>query len=274
MTVPSFAASWRGDQRQTPPICVLEVRDRAQADPEPIALLFVERREVTDGEPIDGRPYAADFELAYETIPADPQRHPRVCGSFRGRFRRGEELVDDRVSLTGGTVFLDPEELRGQRIGTYLMNEIVCWAGQWPHANVQPIQLEASQADEDNKERRNRFYERFGLEFDYVDATKCAGRSRPIRVGELRPIESWRQNIAERDVPDVVSGLRRARDHLERELVRGRAGRDGLARRLQEADDHPLRWALRRLWWRCMPVVAAGAVLVGLSLIAWLRYGA
>lgn len=40
------------------------------------------------------------------------------------------------MSLVGGELFLDPDELRGQRIGTYLMNEIVTWAQQWPEAPV------------------------------------------------------------------------------------------------------------------------------------------
>ena len=39
----AFDAAWRGKQRLKPPVCVLEVRDRAKPDGEPIAWLFVQR---------------------------------------------------------------------------------------------------------------------------------------------------------------------------------------------------------------------------------------
>ena len=62
------------------------------------------------------------------------------------------------------------------RLGIYLMNEIVGWAKQWPDTPVREVTLLASDAgDPQNRLRRNRFYEGFGLEFDFTDKDKSAG---------------------------------------------------------------------------------------------------
>src|SRR5690606_42007148 len=67
--------------------------------------------------------------------------------------RRSSDLPDiNTVTLTStiawseGGVFLDLPGLAGQRIGTYLMNEIVRWVQQWPSATVASIKLDAGQA--------------------------------------------------------------------------------------------------------------------------------
>ncbi len=80
--------------------------------------------------------------------------------------------MDNAISLTSsgalseGAIFLNlPTKFEGQHIGTYMLNEIVLLAKQWQGAKVDSIKLISGQAHGDNKERRNRFYEQFGLEF-------------------------------------------------------------------------------------------------------------
>ncbi|MBN0147646.1 hypothetical protein JTL51_32530, partial [Pseudomonas aeruginosa] len=110
-------------------------------------------------------------------------------------------------SMSKGAVFLDLPGLDGQRIGTYLMNEIVQWVQQWPEANVNGIELLAGQAHGDNKARRNWFYEQFGLVFDYTDPEHREGRSRPMLAGALVKVETWRQNITEHRMLDYLAAV-------------------------------------------------------------------
>ena len=114
------------------------------------------------------------------------------------------------VSLTSpamgsGAVFLDLPGLEGQRIGTYLFNEIVTWAQQWPDATVQGVRLEAGQSHGENKARRNWFYEQFGLVFDYSDPEHKSGRSQPMLVKNLIPVDAWKQNIRERRMQEYMA---------------------------------------------------------------------
>jgi hypothetical protein len=101
-------------------------------------------------------------------------------------------------------VTLDLPGLEGQRIGTYRMNEIVCWARQWPDADVNNIELLEGQAYGKNTARRNRCYEKFGFTFDYTDPEHWAGMSRAVKVRDLNAVENWKDTIAERRVFDFL----------------------------------------------------------------------
>jgi hypothetical protein len=115
------------------------------------------------------------------------------------------------ADLSPGFVSLDLEGLKGLRIGTYLLNEIVCWAKQWPDATVDPLLLSVQQATPDNRDRRNRFYERFGVRFVYRTEDRFAGESLPMTAADLIPVESWKQNIR---VDGVFEALRVQADRL------------------------------------------------------------
>ncbi|RBH51717.1 hypothetical protein C3F00_033385, partial [Pseudomonas sp. MWU13-2860] len=169
MTLPSLDGHWHRGKRGDTRIYLLDVFDRQQPDAGPIAQLLVEQVEnsVSDGR--GGPPLEVGLQLFYEVVWRHDFRGPAGKGHFQASYRRGfggEEII----SLTGsrgasGTVFLDPEPMRGQRIGTYLMNEVVNWAQRWPEADVHPIRLNSNQGYEENRARRNRFYEQFGIVF-------------------------------------------------------------------------------------------------------------
>jgi GNAT superfamily N-acetyltransferase len=97
--------------------------------------------------------------------------------SFHAKFRAGWKDAGS-IDLTGGFVVVDPSSMHGQRIGTYLFNEVIDWAKQWPDAVITPIKL--VETDHVNKIRRNHFYARFGFSFDFkddIDRISCVNKS-------------------------------------------------------------------------------------------------
>lgn len=184
-------------------LCVLEVRHPQRLDEPPVAHLLLAREERYERMD-DGGIANASISIEYEIIaPRKLFRAARRKGEFVGCYTMGGEHA--WVSLTSsrlgqGAVFLDLPELAGHRIGTYLMNEIVSWAAQWPDAHVFPIRLRDGQATDDNKLRRNRFYTQFGIAFDFEDARERAGTSRDIAVRELNQVDTWRANIREHSI--------------------------------------------------------------------------
>ena len=269
MTLPAFDDGWRGKQRIKPSVCILEVRDRGRPGGEPIARLFVHREESYRFDDRDGQMYEGSIRLSYQTIEPKHSLRSRVSGSFDGSYSRGLRDGDASVSLVGGALFLDPSELRGQRIGTYLMNEIVAWAHQWPEATVRPIKLLSGQAEDENRARRNRFYERFGLKFAYRDPDHREGASKPMPVRELTPVTSWEANISERDPRDYLAELLFEREHLAIEASRHDMVIKRLSATLEDARRHPIRWATKHLWWRLQPALIQGAMLLAVSVLVW-----
>lgn len=268
MTLPSFESQCRDGQRIKPRIIMLEVRDRDTPDGRPIAWVLVEREEAYRRGDRDGSIYEASIRIYWETI--GPRHSRRVLGNwfFGGSYSRGFG-GDPSVSLVLGSVFLDPAELRGQRIGTYLMNEIVMWAKQWPDATVRPIGLAAGQAQEDNKDRRNRFYERFGLVFDYQDPEHREGRSRPMLAETLTPVETWKANLREWDVRDYLAEVLYEDERLRHELLRRQRAIENLSSEIKNAEERPVRWALRRVWWRVAPLLVQAGILLVVGAAAW-----
>lgn len=94
------------------------------------------------------------------------------------------------VKLSNGFVVIDHTKLRGIGLGTYLFTQVVLWAKQVaPDGDVQAICLRSHQArNEENMKRRNRFYEAFGLRFDYRSVEgieRAEGSSLPIKARDL-----------------------------------------------------------------------------------------
>ncbi|MDN2709847.1 hypothetical protein O0880_10515 [Janthinobacterium sp. SUN118] len=143
------------------------------------------------------------------------------------------------------------------------MNEIVTWAKQWPEASILPIQLLEGQAYEKNKDRRNRFYERFGIEFDYADDDKRAGKSKPMRAAQLLNVNSWEENIDELDLHGYVTFLltKCQSQGCEVGILQGQlASRRTYMDKVRAA---PFRWALEQRFPQFMGMVVK-LLLVGL----------
>ena len=252
---------WPYEGGRTPRTVLLEVRPRERPDDGPVTWLLVEREESCLKPPAQ----SASIRLTYQIIGA--RTGNRVVGSFSAYYERGSDGSADRISLTSGTVFLDPPNLCGQHVGTYLMNQIVLWAKRWPTAIVAPIKLLSGQADPENKARRNRFYEQFGLVFDYTDQDEKEGQSRPMPAGMLTQVETWSANIREHNVADYLDkAIQTARNFADCEQRLS-----ALATEYTSAGAHPLQWALHVVWCRHgRQAIGVLFILVSLVLV-WLK---
>lgn len=272
MALPSFDNGWREGQSVKPRILVLEIKDKDRPDDKALGWVLVEREETYRRDPRDGAIYEASIRLSYQRITAKFSHRDGGKGRFDGSYSRHFNSVSlTSPSMSKGAVFLDLPGLDGQRIGTYLMNEIVQWVQQWPEANVNGIELLAGQAHGDNKARRNWFYEQFGLVFDYTDPEHREGRSRPMLAGALVKVETWRQNITEHRMLDYLAAVLYAEERATSELqARDRACAQLIAEQ-RRAEARPVRWALRQLYYRYANTVLGVAVLTMLIGMALLR---
>ena len=272
MALPSFANGWREGQSVKPRILVLEIKDKDRPDDKALGWVLVEREETYRRDPRDGTIYEASIRLSYQRITAKFSHRDGGKGRFDGSYSRNFNAVSlTSTSMSKGAVFLDLPVLDGQRIGTYLMNEIVQWVQQWPEATVNGIELLAGQGHGDNKARRNWFYEQFGLVFDYTDPEHREGRSRPMLAGALVKVETWKQNITEHRMLDYLAAVLYAEERATSELqARDRACAQLIAEQ-RRAEARPVRWALRRLYIHYASTVLAGLVLTALVGMAWIK---
>lgn len=158
--------------------------------------------------------------------------------------------------------------LEGHRIGTYLMNEIVRWVLCWPEAIVNPVELVSWQADDENKERRNKFYEQFGLIFDYADQGRQAGLSRPMPAKMLTPVETWKQNITEHRMLDYPSAMLYAEERASFELACRTSALDDVICERGRAEAKPVRWVLKRCYRRYVGFFVC-AIILAVSLASF-----
>lgn len=272
MALPSFDNGWREGQSVKPRILVLEIKDKDRPDDKALGWVLVEREETYRRDPRDGTIYEASIRLSYQRITAKFSHRDGGKGRFDGSYSRNFNAVSlTSTSMSKGAVFLDLPGLDGQRIGTYLMNEIVQWVQQWPEATVNGIELLVGQGHGDNKARRNWFYEQFGLVFDYTDPEHREGRSRPMLAGALVKVETWKQNITEHRMLDYLAAVLYAEERATSELqARDRACAQLIAEQ-RRAEARPVRWALRRLYIHYASTVLAGLVLTALVGMAWIK---
>lgn len=275
MTIPSFEKEWVGNERTKPRIQILEIRHRERSGDAPIAWLVAERQEAYQYDD-DGGVYKASIRLSYERIMPRYVHRGHGKGCFCGSYSR----LQNAVSLTSdsmgfGAVFLDLPGLDGHRIGTYLLNEIVTWVKRWPEASVQAVALLSGQAEnEESKERRNWFYEQFGLVFDYADPEHREGRSRPMLAKELTPVKTWQENITERYMLDYLADVLYAEERASLELkFRTKAVQECVTER-NRAEAKPIRWALKTLYYQNAGIVGVGVVLSVFAAALWLRFWA
>lgn len=270
MILPSFDDAWREGRRIKPRILVLEIKDKNQPDSLTLGWLLVEREETYKRDPRDNMIYEASIRLSYKRILPANSQESNGKGWFAGSYSRSFNCVSlTSPSISRGAVFLDLPDLYGQRIGTYLMNEIVQWVQQWPDAMVNSIELDPGQAQEFNKARRNRFYEQFGLVFDYLDKEHKAGKSRLIEAGNLRQVETWMQNITELRLLNYLTKVLKDDERIRHDLkARDRACTQLIAE-IRRAEKNPVKWAFQQIWWRYSHSIFVYLFISGMVVLLW-----
>lgn len=275
MSLSSLTATWNKDgARQKPRMRILEILDPNQPEGKPAGWLMLEREE-TVKKFDDGTVFEASISISYEMILPKFSHHTKGKGSFVGGYRKF--LDSEFVSLTStspgrGAVFLDLPGLKGHRIGTYLMNEIVSWVKQWPVAEVFPIELLSTQAYPENKERRNWFYEQFGIKFDYTDPERREeGRSLPMLAKDLKNVDTWTNNIREMPVLEYFAEILYKEEHASLELEFRENAIERLVKERRDAQARPIRWAIRMLWWKYGGILTNAAIVSVLAAAAWFR---
>lgn len=256
-------SDWRlwGNVTQPPGLRIIEIVDPGSGQNDVLFRLLVmrERSASPDGESITLR----YFEL--EAGSGGLAAHP-----FTGRYSRSADGAES-VSLTGGSVGLGAAYLRGYRLGTYLQDEIVRWARQWPQAIVQPIVLSDTDAYDENKSRRNRYYEQFGITFDYSGPECSSGVSRHLSAGSLTPVspDVWRKSIKEYDLIDYLRRYSAEKIKLLRDIQKLQANIDFQQQVIRDSQARPFKWAMGHFANRYPYAAPSVLVLSGLMLLLW-----
>ncbi len=272
LSIPSFSNNYIKGQNVKPKIHVLAVKDKSKLDKPVIAYIVVERTEKAKSYNDGGQIYEASITLSYQLIQIGITPF-RTAQSFQGGYSDIQNQVSlSSVSAGNGAIFLDLQGLCGQRIGTYLMNEIVMWAKQWPDANVNPIRLSIGQATTDNKDRRNKFYESFGLEFIYSDSDKKEGTSKPIKVKELKENLKWQKNIEVIEMMPFIENLMSNLNKQQLDLVQSTRAIERLGKENQFARSHPFKWLVKSIWYNNTNYFILLILIIAIGLVVWIRY--
>jgi hypothetical protein len=230
---------------------LIHVKRKSNAEKSPYTfdyLLLLEIDETRDY--LDGEVYEAKLVVHYQVVASSPFRRKRPTRpSFVAHYLQSRDSAGGDVRLTGrlgagAGLFVSPDSIKGMQIGTYLMNQVVKWAKQWPEADVFPIELLRNQALLDkgkNKTRRNDFYEQFKIEFDYDDMTKESGISKPMKAGQLDESRKWEENITEENLAEHLSGLHQQIDTLTNDLNDSEAAVRRLRNQLEQEKKPPVQ---------------------------------
>ncbi|GAA6135179.1 hypothetical protein NBRC116188_19690 [Oceaniserpentilla sp. 4NH20-0058] len=176
------------------------------------------------------------------------------------------------VSLTGGDVMIQDSSLRGHRIGTYIMNEIVSWSKKWPDTLVKSIRVSPVDAKTDEtRYRRNRFYEQFGIPFQYTSVEKRQGSSIPIKTKKLSNISTWKSNIEVLNATDFLTMLINQKKHAQQSLETETQRSKYLLQRLDVIEQNPVRYAIKTLFWRNLSKIMQVGILISVSFLIYIE---
>lgn len=247
-----------------PAIRIVEARAPGSAEGDTVRLL-VERKEANDNG-------LSQICIFYWLLRDDDPRSEIPTGEFAGAYDSACADISLTASClsTGGYVVIDPPSLRGRHLGTYFMDEIVHWAKQWPDAEIRPITLLAGQATSDNRDRRNRFYEQFGVRFEYSDAQQNAGIAVPMRASELRQVDTWKSHISEHNAILYLASLLGKEAYAAHDIQRMRRELNVYHEERSLASTRPWTWLSKAFLHSPRLLMLICALLCGAAGSAWL----
>jgi len=230
----------------------LQVLLLAPKEDAPELCLLLERRETIVRDD-DNNVIEAKLSFHYQEM--YPTGAEPLGGEFCESCAANKGNMGGTVSLTsrsliGGAVYIDPAVWRGRRLGTYLMDSIVDAMRRWPAAHVNTIHLLKEQADDENKLRRNRFYEQFNIQFAYQDDECEVGESLPMLVKDLYRSNAWNGHVKEKPLVQHLKereNERRMNAHRQREDT---YRIEALVRDQAAFTAHPFLRAAKLTWWR------------------------
>lgn len=190
--------------------------------------------------------------LSGPTISPYPKPSP-FYASYEIRDDKFQASLFSHGIVENGALFLDPDDLRGNHIGTYLMDRIVEWLQEnCPKAEVIPVKLEIGQATNDKKDRRNKFWENFGLIFEWQNSvTRKVGVSKRMKVDQLiRCKKNWERNIEEIQILDYFDNLNQKIRDLSDDLNMMTSQNEKLENELRFARLTPVRFFIKTIMQR------------------------
>lgn len=199
----------------------------------------------------NGEMYECSIEIR---VNAMGQHNAETWGAT---YNPGGSDEKGRIRLSNGFITL-PECLQGRRVGTWIMNEIIKWASQWPNAEVQPIRLRKDQAYPENKARRNKFYEKFG--FAVGLDTDEGSSQRNLFVSDLRTVDCP-ENIKIMTLNEKIASLALERDRL---LLRVKAAETSGKRDLDRFNKEQKHY--RKFWYISCAITLALGLVIGAQL--------
>ena len=246
--VSSFEEDLSNKYNTKPKLQVLELKDKALGSS---IWIIVEREEeyefITDSSNKKCI-FEGNITLHYQVLNRKNIKE-RKSYKFYGYYSSYQNTVGlTSHNFAARALFLDPGYLRGKKLGTYLMNEIILWAKRWPDAEVSQIKLLSHQADEQNKERRNRFYEQFGIRFRYETLERADGKSEPMLAKDLKCLDSWKKEITVHNIHELLSDKLNENLLLSSKLEDNKRYIKDLTDTIYNAEKKPLKWALNQLW--------------------------
>lgn len=250
MSIAPFENTFSSDKTHEPEIQLLEIRPLDAHDKqEPCAWVFVRREEKYTRHPESKDVEEASITVSYQAVDTRIGPKTRTGGTFTASYSRWANCISlTGLSPRGRGGIMVADGLRSMRLGTYVFNIIVGWAKQWPTAQVNSIELVEVDARGENRLRRNRFYEQFGLVFGYADDQCRSGKSRQMPAADLNQVTKWKQNIIVHGVHKHLGKVLQQNHQLRSDIAARERAIRGLSARMDYHANHPIRTALSALW--------------------------
>lgn len=164
-------------------ISILEISDPTGEEQARHWMTFI-RTEITKGD-------VSVLSLRLEYLPHNrhqlSQMPTNVCASYCRRDKRFSISREDPKLGPGGYISVDPGFMRGKRLGSFLMWNVVTWGQQrCPDFIVNHLMLNDKQPAEDLV-ARDRLYAGMGVPLD--------AQAEPVSVEALTAPVSWMPNI-------------------------------------------------------------------------------
>lgn len=203
--------------------------------------LRVDRESCEEGDRIVGRITVSVYGLAGDAGDA-LGHHAPFLGRFGGSYSLSDDVSRSEFVLTGGSMMLDAD-VRGLRIGSYAQDVVVRWALAVRRPGfIKPICVVAGDATTAaSRDRRNRFYEQFGINFEWdapVNGIERAAGQSPttLTITDIRALD-FVEGVTVLSMPNAIRHFaqqaeseRAAAKHAREAFVSARENFDSLSR--------------------------------------------